>query len=451
MDNRIGRVSLAGYGMGDFGINLFWQGLAVYLLFYYTEVLKIDAATAGLIFSVCILWDAVTDPMMGYIATRTRTRWGKFRPYVLFGAPFMGLSFVMMFAAPIFFPGALFAACVISHLIFRTLFTVVSTPYSSLSSVMTRDSEKRSLLSGARMFGAVSGTFIVTLFMKDVAEQIGGDNLQYGWAMIAAIFAVITTLTMVIVFLTTKERVPESELAQKVSFQDTMRFIKSNTALWILLVVVILHLVSLAMAGKSILYFIKYNLDADAEIGRLLGLQSLAAALSVPFWVWVSGKSSKRITWMIATVMLLAVQLWLYTFTPATADAMLPYLILVGISLGAAAVMFWSTVPDTVEYGQWRSGVRDEGIAFSLTTFSQKCGAALGVSLLGFYLGGLGYQADVEQTPAALQGIETATFLFPALINIGVIAALWFYPIDRHQHEAMLRDIEANAGALTQS
>lgn len=445
MANKIGIKSLAGYGQGDFGINLFWQGLAVYLLFYYTEVLKIDAATAGFIFSICILWDAVTDPVMGYIATRTRTRWGKFKPYVLFGAPFMGLSFVMMFAAPILFPNAIFAACIISHLIFRTLFTVVSTPYSSLSSVMTRDSEKRSLLSGARMFGAVSGTFIVTLFMKDVAEQIGGDNLQYGWAMVAGIFAIITTLTMVIVFLTTEEKVTEAELAQKVSFADTVRFIKSNTALWILLVVVVLHLISLAMAGKSMLYFIKYNLDADAEIGRLLGLQSLAAALSVPFWVWVSSRTSKRTTWMVATALLLIVQLWLYAFTPTRADAVLPYLILIGISLGAAAVMFWSTVPDTVEYGQWKSGVRDEGITFSITTFSQKCGAALGVSMLGFYLGSLGYQADAEQTPTALAGIETATFLFPALINVAVLIGLWFYPIDRHHHAQMLKDIEAGS------
>ena len=134
---------MVGYGAGDFGFNLYFTGLNLYLLYYYTDVLGIDPAVAGIIFMIPVIWDGISDPLMGWIATRTRTRFGKFRPYVLFGAPFVGLSFVGMFAAPVWFPEHVVAASLITHIVFRTMYTFVSVPYSSLAAALTFDSDER--------------------------------------------------------------------------------------------------------------------------------------------------------------------------------------------------------------------------------------------------------------------------------------------------------------------
>ena len=440
---KLGARAMAGYGIGDFGFNLYWTGLSVYLLYYYTDVLGINPLTAGLIFGVSIFWDAITDPIMGMIATRTQSRWGKFRPYILFGAPLMGVSFVMMFAAPIFFPAAVVLSSAIAHLVFRTMFTVVSIPYSSLSAVLTEDSEKRTRLAGARMFCAVVGALFATALMPSLAAKFGGGDLKYGWVMVGVLFACIATVLMVAVFVSTKEDVAAYRARARVTLADSLRFVLSNKALWIVFGAVALGSMGNSIGGKSIVYFIKYNLDAEAQTGALLGLQAVGAILSIPFWVWLAGRTSKRAAWMLGSVLLGGVQTGLYFFAPGEASQIAPAFLGIGVCLGAFAVIFWSMVPDTVEYGQWRSGVRDEGMAFSLSTFSQKSGVALGVAVLGFWLSHTGYVPDVDQMEVSLSGLRAGAFGFPALCSFLVAVVIWFYPIDRAKHVEMLAAIAA--------
>jgi len=450
MAKDVGARRLAGYGIGDVGFNLYWTGLNVYLLIYYTDVLKIDPVTAGFIFGLSIFWDAVSDPIMGLIVTRTRTRWGKFRPFLLFGAPFMGAGFVMMFAAPILFPSAIILASAISHLVFRTLFTVVSIPYSSLSSVLTTDSDGRSKLAGARMLGAITGALVATALMPSLAEGFGGGDLKRGWAMVSVLFAVVATVLIIIVFFLTRENDDLVVSAAPVRLSDSLRFLKTNYALWVVFAAMIVASAGNGVYGKSVIYFIKYNLGAEGQTGPLLGAQTLIAAFSIPFWVWLSGKTSKRITWMIASVLLGVTQRSTFLINPAGVSQALIFFGVIGASLGAYAVMFWSIVPDTVEYGQWRSGIRDEGMAFSISTFAQKSGVAAGVAVLGLYLGAIGYAPDVDQGVATLDGIRRVAFLYPGLIAFAVTGVLWFYPIDRRQHAALLEDIaKGNIPALT--
>ncbi|MEM7663182.1 MAG: glycoside-pentoside-hexuronide (GPH):cation symporter [Pseudomonadota bacterium] len=442
MNDRLSKKTMFGYGVGDFGFNLFWTGLSVYLLFYYTDVLGIDPVTAGLIFSISIFWDAITDPIMGVIATRTRTRWGKFRPYILFGAPFMGASFVMMFAAPIIFPSQIVLASAVAHMIFRTMFTVVSIPYSSLTAVLTPDSNERTKLSGARMLGAIVGALFATVMMPSLAQQFGGDDLKIGWAMVAVLFAGITTALLVVVFFTSEEREDTYVGLERPALSDSFRCILSNTALWIVFAGILLTSMAMSIGNKTVVYFIKYNLDAEAQTGALLGAQALTAACSVPFWVWFASRTSKRTAWMSGLLGISAVQLGLYIFTPSTVREILPIFLLNGFGLGALAVMFWSTVPDTVEFGEWKSGVRDEGLAFSLCTFGQKTGVTISVGLLGYHLSLIGYAPDQEQTEASLNGLRTAAFLYPALMAIAAAAVVAFYPITGEFHRRILADLK---------
>ena len=442
-EQKLGVGTMTGYGIGDLGFNLYWTGLSVYLLYYYTDVLGIDPIMAGLIFGVSIFWDAITDPIMGMIATRTQTRWGKFRPYILLGAPLMGVSFVMMFAAPVFFPAAVVVSSAIAHLFFRTMFTVVSIPYSSLSAVLTRDSDARTRLAGARMFGAVAGALFATALMPSLAVQFGDGDLKHGWVMVGALFACIATALMVVVFFSTREDTTAYSARARVTLADSLRFVLSNHALWIVFGAVALASMGNSIGGKSVVYFIKYNLDAEAQTGALLGLQAVGAVLSIPLWVWLARRTSKRAAWMLGSVLLGCLQTGLYISSPGDASQIAPAFFAVGVCIGAFAVIFWSMVPDTVEYGQWKSGVRDEGMAFSLSTFSQKSGVALGVGILGFWLSAIGYMPDVGQTEASLNGLRAGAFGFPALCSFLVAGVIWFYPIDRAKHAEMLASIAA--------
>ncbi|MEO9970642.1 MAG: glycoside-pentoside-hexuronide (GPH):cation symporter [Hyphomonadaceae bacterium] len=437
------KTTLFGYGAGDIGFNLYWTGLSVYLLFYYTDILKIEPLMAGLIFSISIFWDAITDPIMGYIATRTRTRWGRFRPYILLGAPFIGISFVMMFAAPIIFPGAIIAASAISHIAFRTLFTVVSIPYSALSAVLTTDSTARSKLAGVRMFGAIGGSLLATIMMPSLAAELGGDNIRLGWALVSAVFALVATMLMGLVFITTRENAQLYDSQPHLKAADSVKFVTSNHALWIICAGMTVTALSQSAAGKSLVYFIKYNLDAEAQTGGLLGLQAIGAMLSLPFWIWYAGRTSKRLAWVTGSLLLAVLELYLYFSPPTDAASLARFLFVIGFLFGPFIVMFWAMVPDTVEYGQWHSGIRDEGMAFSLGTFSQKAGVGLGVGLLGIFLQNVGYVADVEQSEQVLKALRRASFLLPAICLCTTALIVWFYPIDRAAHAKLIADIDA--------
>ncbi|MEM6410490.1 MAG: glycoside-pentoside-hexuronide (GPH):cation symporter [Pseudomonadota bacterium] len=451
VDDKVSRKAMTGYGVGDFGFNLYWTGLSIYLLIYYTDVLKIDPATAGLIFSLSILWDAITDPIMGIIATRTRTRWGKFRPYILFGAPFMGAAFVMMFAAPILFPSRIVIASAAAHILFRTMFTVVSIPYSSLTSVLTPNSDERTKLSGARMLGAVIGALFATVMMPSLAQQFGGDNLKLGWALVAVLFSGIATALLIVVFVTTEER-PETYVGRRrPTLSESLQFVLSNHALWIVFAGILLTSAAMSIGNKTIVYFIKYNLDAESETGMLLGAQALTAAISIPFWVRFATRTSKRTAWLTGVLGIAAIQLSLYFFTPETSRQILPIFFLNGVGLGSLALMFWSTVPDTVEFGEWKSGVRDDGLAFSLCTFGQKTGVAIGVGLLGYHLSLIGYVPDTSQTERALNGLRTAAFLYPAGLALTAAAVIAFYPITGERHKRILDELSNRQSVGTSS
>ena len=438
---------MLGYGAGDIGFNLYWTGLSVYLLFYYTDVLGIEPLTAGLIFSISIFWDAITDPLMGYIATRTRTRWGRFRPYILLGAPFMGISFVMMFAAPIIFPSALVLSSAAAHVLFRTLFTIVSIPYSSLSAVLTTDSRARNKLAGFRMLGAIVGGLLAIVLMPILAAELGGENVKLGWAWVSVIFAVIATLLIGLVFITSQEDTNLYDPEQRLPLADSLKFITANRALWFVCAAMIVTTVSQSVAGKSIVYIIKYNFDAESQTGAILGLQTLGAAISLPFWIWLANRTSKRFTWALGACGLGVWELLLYLFTPSGVTLLGASLFVVGFLFGAAIVMFWSMIPDTVEYGQWRSGIRDEGMAFSMATFSQKAGVGIGVGLLGVFLQKIGYVADVEQTRQSLEGLRQASFLLPSLCGFMTATIIVCHPLGRDTHAEILTSIAAQREA----
>ena len=204
---KVSWVTTVGYGSGDFGFNLYFAGLNLYLLYYYTDVLNIDPAVAGLIIMLPVIWDGVSDPLMGWIVTRTRSRFGKFRPYILFGAPLMGFSFVGMFASPIWFPDHMIVACLVTHTIFRTAYTVASVPYSSLAAALTHNSQERGTMAGVRLMAAMIGGIVTAATMLELARFFGNGDMRQGFVKVASVYALLSSVMMVVIFLTTSNEV----------------------------------------------------------------------------------------------------------------------------------------------------------------------------------------------------------------------------------------------------
>ena len=435
---QVRRLTVVGYGFGDFGFNLYATGLNLYLLYYYTDVLGIDPAVAGFIFMIPVIWDGISDPLMGWIASRTRTREGKFRPYILVGAPFVGLSFVGMFAAPVWFPDQVVAASLVSHIVFRTLYTVASVPYSSLSAAITYDSQKRGTMAAVRMMSAMAGGVVTAATMPELASYFSGGNLREGFIMAALLYALIATVVMSVVFFTTDEK-PIASTQVQLTTAQTLAFVKSNTAFWVLCAASFVGIIGSTMGGKALVYYISYYAGHPEAVSTILPLGILGACFAIPLWTVVARSYSKRVVWVmggggaaIGNFLILGLEI---TDVP-TLSALS---IFSGVCGGAIAVMFWSMLPDTVEFGELRSGVRDDGILFGLCQFISKAGSGLGIGMIGLLLSFMGYNANQVQSEEALQGIRMAAFLIPAVCSIGSIVIIILYPLDEVTHRRIVR------------
>ena len=435
---KVSRRTVAGYGFGDFGFNLYATGLNLYLLYYYTDVLGIDPAVAGLIFMIPVIWDGISDPLMGWIATRTRTRLGKFRPYILFGSPFVGLSFVGMFAAPVWFPDQVVVASLISHLLFRTMYTVASVPYSSLAAAITYDSRERGTMAAVRIMSAMAGGVVTAATMLELASYFGDGNFREGFVMAGLLYALIATVVMAVVFFTTTEK-PVAATQVQLTTAQTLAFVKSNTAFWVLCAASFVGIIGSTMGGKALVYYISYYAGHPEAVSTILPLGILGACAGIPLWTLIARKLSKRAVWIMGgggAAIGNGVILALEVTDVATLSALA---IFSGVCGGSIAVMFWSMLPDTVEFGELRSGVCDDGILFGLCQFISKAGSGLGVGMIGLLLSFIGYSANEVQSEEALQGIRMAAFLIPAVCSLGSIAIITLYPLNELTHRRIVR------------
>lgn len=432
---------MAGFGMGAVGFNLFYSGLNLYLLFYYTDVLGIAPAIAGLIFMLPVLWDAITDPLMGGIASRTRTRYGSFRPYILFGAPIMSLSFVMMFAAPLLFPTAVVAASAIAHILFRTAFTIVAIPHGSLMAVMTYDSRKRSKLAGARTLFGLLGGLLTAAITLELAQYFGAGDLKVGFFKMACVYAVASTLIMTLVFFVTFENPLPHGARKRPSVRQSWRFLKSNTPFWILFIALLAASIGNSIGTKTMVYYVSHNAASPDAVSQVLTLGLLAAGLAAPVWTMIFGVLKKRTVWLLGSGGFFLNSLILYSLAPTHIPTLIAFRVIDGICLSAVVIAFWAMTPDTVEYGEWRSGDRDEGLLFGLNEFALKAATGIGVGVLGFALAAIGYVAKETQTLDTLGGIRALAFLVPMLAYGISFAFMLFYTIDTDLHRRLLRAI----------
>lgn len=433
-----------GFGAGDFGFNLFFTTASLYLLFYYTDVLGLSPSTAGWVFAVALMWDALFDPAMGYVASRTRTRWGSYRPYLLFGGVPLALSWALLFF-PVDLEGTaltIFAAC--THMLFRTLYAVVSMPYLALSAAMTDDSQERGMLASLRMMAAASCGILSALFTLQLVEVFGGGRIGFFW--VACLYGSLAAVIFVITFATVRE--VERPVAEKMpTLADMRRMLAGNRAFWIVCGAMLLGGIGGTTINKVIPYYFKYTLVREDLIGPALGASAAAILISMPIWTYVMKRTSKRVMWLSGTSIGLVayVAFW---FAPADPKIIIPIMMLLGMGGGAGYLGFWAMMPDTVEYGEWRSGIRSEGAIFGFVSLIQKSALGLAAAALGEVLEAIGYVANQAQTLETLAGLKIIMLFVPACFAAAAAATIFFYPITPRLHERMVRAINWRKRAL---
>ena len=429
-----------GYGSGDFAMNLYWQGVNLYLFYFYTDVLGLPNAMAGIIYAIGSLWDAVTDPAMGYVAERTRSRWGRYRPYLLFVPIPLGLSYLMVFWHPGDVSIATMAVIALAgQFIFRLLFTMASTPYSALMARMTQNADDRAGMAGARMVFAYAGVFAVVALTGALLDAIEDDRQAF--LAVGVISGLVATAVFWICFSICQEPQESGGAALAPSLKQSVASMRANVPFLIVLASILLMVSGITIIGKTIFYFFEYNMGDRGAGSQALIAYAATGLLAIPFWTFITLKTSKRFVWLTGSTVM-AVALLTLLINPATSnEIVIANYMFISFGTGAFAITFWGMLPDTVEYGEWKSGVRVEATMFGLVTFAQKAATAISAVVLGFLLDIIGYRAGEAQSEETLSGL-LLIIVFVPLIGIATAAiCMYFYSLSPQRHADIVEEL----------
>jgi GPH family glycoside/pentoside/hexuronide:cation symporter len=450
ISDRLSLRRKLGFAAGDFSLNLYWQAIGLFLLFFYTDVLGISPSWAGATFFLASVWDGINDPIVGMIADRTRSRSGRYRPYLLFGCVPLAVSFVLAFSMPGLTGPALVAYALGTHILLRTAYGFVSIPYSSLSARLTRDADDRTSLTGYRMQFAAFGGIAVTFLMPALVATLGRANLGQGYFLATLSIGTLAVAGLLLCFLNTKEPAIEEAndrarskthgqmLAELRGFLGT---VGRNGPLLRLLSCNAMAAASISLVNKNLLYFFKYELHDFRMAGLVLPGLAFLNILVMPVWVVIIKRTSKRAAWLMGCGIAAAGCLAFGLNPSHDLAAQLAPLVMTTVGAAAFGVCFWSMLPDIVEFNQWKFGRHDEAKIFGFASFAQK--VALGASAVaaGLLLDYVGLIANAEQAPETLHGLRVVMSLIPLS---GVLLSAWIvrrYPIDRPFHRRILAEL----------
>lgn len=434
------------YALGDFGINLYFMSTMSFLLFFYTEVFGLSAGVAAGVFLVARLVDAITDPIMGYIADRTKSRFGRFRPYLLFGAIPLGLISVATFTVPELTMTGKIIWAYTTYVLFGILYTVVTIPYASLTAVISDDSQERSTISTLRMAGAFSGGWLVSVFMLWIVDYFGGGAQGFQYTLI--LFSLVATVVLWITFVGTKESVTVHAESESLPLRQAARSLIRNPPLWIVIALFVLGMLAFTFRLTATPYYFTYNMQRPELIGWFFGVTlgvMIIGLIAIPY---LSEKLGKAGAVRVGSVVAMIGALGFYFNDPGNVVMVFFWGSILALGGAPIAVLGWAMIPDTVEYAEWRSRVRADGVIFSMASFFQKVGKAVGGAAVAALLGLFGYVAHQEQTESALTGILIAMAIVPLLANVLLFAVSLFYRLSAPRHAALVKRIRRRTSEI---
>ncbi len=427
-----------GYGAADFGINLYFISAMTYLLYFYTDVFGLSAAAAGGVFLVARVVDAVTDPVMGVIAERTRSRWGRLRPYLLFGAIPLGLVTILMFTTPDFSDPAKLVWAYATYITFGIVYTIVTIPYSALTASLTNDHDERTVLSTVRMAFAFAGGYVISVGMLPLVGLF--ETPEAGFLGAVVLFSFVATGLLWFTFSRTRERI-QPPAAQRLALTDSLKAVFANPPLLIVIVLFTCGMLSFTVRQTVTLYYFKYNLGREDLIPLFFGVTfpiMFVALSAVPLLSARLGKAGGIIAGAVVTI---TGCVGLY-FTSYDAIPWIFFWSCV-VALGGTpiAVLGWAMIPDTVEYAQWKMGLRADGAIFSFASFFQKLAKALGGAGVAAALAMAGYVANTAQSASSILAIHNLMTLTPAAIMVLMIVAALNYRLDSKTYNEIVREL----------
>ncbi|MGN0401459.1 MAG: MFS transporter [Acetatifactor sp.] len=417
---RASNLGVIFYSCGDLASQFVWTFIGSYLTVFYTDIVGLAPAVAAAIMMIARVWDAVNDPMMGAIAERTRSKLGRFRPYILFGSPLLAIFSVLCFTHP--FAGSSTAGVIyaaVTYIITGMLYTLVNIPYGALAAVMTEDAEQRNKINASRNVGMNVGILIVNgitanimLFFSGKGAEVANGN---GYFMTALVYAIISIPCFLAVFFTSKEQVIPEGAKEKFSLKATITGLVTNKNLMILLVIMILQMAAWMGRIGVVIYYIMYCLGSFTLIPVIMLAPSVCGIVSSLLVPKVMSKFGKRTTLQIAVTCQGIALLAMYF----TSFDNLTLIIIESGLVGFFNVSFpcsLSLLGDAIDYNEYKTGVRNDGIAYATYGLAQKLGNAIGASVGVLLLAAFGYVANAQQTPETLHGINMVVNLMPAII-----------------------------------
>lgn len=463
------------YGVGDIANGIAVSSIAFWFLMYLTDVAGLPGTLAGTALMVGRIWDAVTDPIAGWLTDRTESRWGKRRPFLLFGALTYGIAFSALWMVPVYESDwQKFFYVLFAFLIFNTALTLVFIPYTSLTAAMTDDYQERVSLTGYRMtcsqmsflVGGALPPLLVGAFLSSTSsgsvlldglglQQMFGEwggTARQGYAVLGVLFGSIIIGSTLVTFFGTRERVsPDAHSAHE---PNPLRYIsglvvtcRDNIAFRASVLIKLLSTAATTLIGVNIPYYLAYVLKMPEQKTWVLGALFLAAIAATPWWVMMARRHGKAETFRYAMAGYIGVLLLLIVLPAQPTLLIYPIAILAGFFHSAALMLPWSILPDVVEYDELRNGIRREGLLFGGSAFAYKFASAFALFVVGVLLDLLGYNPNGEQSETAIWGITLAIALAPSIFLFFSIRASLSYPLSPARYQEVLAELQQRRAA----
>ena len=434
------------YGFGDLASQFVWTFVGSYLTIFYTDIVGLAPVAVSAIMLIARIWDAVNDPMMGAFAERTKSKWGRFRPYIAFGSPFLAIFGILTFTNPFSgssTAGVIWAAC--TYIIAGMLYTLTNIPYGALAAVMTEDSEQRNKINTSRGIGMNIGMMIVNFCSAPLMLYFSGAGAEVangrGYTMTAIVYSVISVPLFLIVFFTSRENVVTTVKEDKISISATIGNLVKNKYLMIVSAVMALQMTAFMGRIAVMSYWIIYCLGSFSLIAVIMTIPTVAGTVGALFVPSLAKKIGKRNVLMYSLALQGLCLLGLY-FTPFDNLTMVIVITVVFGLLNIGFPMTLSMVADSVDYMELRSGVRTDGTAYATYGLATKLGNALGAAVGVMLLAAFGYVAGAEQTERALHGINIVVNMLPGILFLGAAACCLLWNISDEEADDMRRQLK---------
>jgi len=449
-----------GYGLGDMSSSMFWKVFSYYLPFFYSNIFALSLVDAGVLVLVTRIWDAVSDPMMGIIADRTHTRWGKYRPYLLWVAPLFSIAGILLFTTPDWNYGAKLVYAYVTYILMMTVYTAINVPYGAMLGVMTDDSQEKTVFSSFRMFFAYGGSFVALAAWEPLVNMFKSESSvtsawQYAMMVIAAACFVLFILT----FLLTRERL---KTVSTVSVGKDFRSLLSNRPWWLLIGAALCFNLFSTVRGATVAYYFADIIGFDKTLsfqlstfdfqllfyaGLFLSVGEVANMLGVACTVPLARRLGKKSLFMAVNALLvvLSIAFFYIPVSPTGFWLMLLFQVFISILTGIMSPLVWSMYADVSDYAELRYHTASTGLIFSSSSMAQKFGGAIGGAAVLWLLSACGYtprtdeqmaaQSVLSQPESALLCLRYLMSFIPALVSVISIIVCYFYPLTTQRME----------------